>query len=310
MRFKITTISCAFLLTMYTTSLFSQVIIPQNNDDENYESLNDSIDLANNFYDYEDSLSYLFSEDTISVDYSEIANDTLVDSLYGNWDNEHTHYPKIDFTNKTDTTLLFLVDNNKFCFFDPINGVVTSHFGLRRHRYHYGTDVNLNTGDSVRAAFDGRVRIRKYSRSYGYVVVVRHFNGLETLYAHLSKIIVDTNQNVKSGEVLGLGGNTGRSHGSHLHFEIRYLGAPLNPEQVINFETGRLISDTLKITKSSFYYLSDIKKLKEAKYHKIRSGDTLSHIAAKYHTTVSRICSLNGIRKTSLLRAGKRIRVR
>ena len=162
----------------------------------------------------------------------------------------------------------------------------------------------------MRCAFDGKVRIKKRSRTYGYVVVVRHYNGLESLYAHLSKAIVDSNQIIRAGDVIGLGGNTGRSRGPHLHFEIRYLGAPINSEDIINYQTGKLISDTLRLSKQNFQYLEEIKKLKAAKYHKVRSGDSLSRIAARYHTNVTRLCRLNGISKKTVLRPGRRIRVR
>ena len=141
----------------------------------------------------------------------------------------------VDFSNKTDTTEIILADGNTYQFCPPIVGEVTSKFGMRKYRYHYGTDIDLNTGDTVHCAFDGMVRIAKHSDSYGYVVVVRHLNGLETLYAHLSKILVDDDQILRAGDVIGLGGNTGRSYGSHLHFEVRYLGAPINPQDIINF---------------------------------------------------------------------------
>lgn len=260
----------------------------------NIESLNDSIDLALNFYDYYDSLSIYFP----------------ADAIYTSFDNEETHYPKIDFSNKTDTTIIFLADNRNYKFINPIQGRITSKFGVRRWRYHYGTDIDLVTGDSLLSAFDGMVRVAKRSDSYGHVVVVRHLNGLETLYAHLSKILVKEDQIVKSGDVIGLGGNTGRSRGSHLHFEVRYLGAPVNPQDIIDFENGTLISDTLYLSYKHFKYLEKVKELKKAKFHRIRSGNTLSHLALRYGTSVSGICRLNGISRNTILRIGRRLRVR
>lgn len=259
------------------------------------ESLNDSIDLASGFYSFYDSLAVFFEGDT----------------LYGSFDNDNIHYPKVDFSKKTDTTIIYLVDYSKNAFFvNPFNGEVTSRFGMRHGRYHYGTDVNLETGDSVLNAFDGVVRITKLSRSYGFVVVVRHLNGLETLYAHLSQINVVNDQLVKAGDLIGLGGNTGRSRGSHLHFEIRYLGAPINPEDIIDFQNYRLVSDVLYLNAYHFRYQKDISKLKEAKYHKVKNGETLGSIARKYHTSVKNLKKLNRLKNSTLIRSGKRIRVR
>ncbi len=259
------------------------------------ESINDSIDLACGFYSFYDSLAVFFEGDT----------------LYGSFDNDNIHYPKADFSKKTDTTTLFLVDKSKNAYFvNPYDGEVTSRFGMRHGRYHYGTDVNLETGDTVRCAFDGVVRITKLSRSYGFVVVVRHMNGLETLYAHLSQINVVNDQLMKAGDLIGLGGNTGRSRGSHLHFEIRYLGAPINPEDIIDFQNYKLISDVLYLTAYHFRYHKDISKLKEAKFHKVKSGETLGAIARKYHTSINNLKKLNRMKRSTLIRAGKRIRVR
>ncbi|NVN94963.1 MAG: peptidoglycan DD-metalloendopeptidase family protein [Bacteroidetes bacterium] len=259
------------------------------------ETANDSIDIASNFYSFYDSLAVFFEDDT----------------LYSSFDNEIIHYPKVDFSNKTDTTILFLTDASKKSFYvNPHNGEVTSRFGLRHRRYHYGTDINLETGDSVLSAFDGRVRITKLSSSYGYVIVIRHLNGVETLYAHLSQINVTNDQLVKAGELIGLGGNTGHSHGSHLHFEIRYLGAPINPEDIIDFGKGQLISDKLFLTAYHFRYQREIAKLKEACFHKVKSGESLGSIARKYHTTTKTLRKLNRLKTSSLIRTGVKIRVR
>jgi len=260
-----------------------------------FETTNDSIDIASNFYSFYDSLSVFFEDDT----------------LYSSFDNEIIHYPKVDFSKKTDTTIIFLTDVSKNSLFvNPNNGEVTSHFGLRHRRYHYGTDVNLETGDSVLSTFDGRVRITKLSSSYGYVIVIRHLNGLETLYAHLSQINVSNDQLVKAGDLIGLGGNTGRSRGSHLHFEIRYLGAPINPEDIIDFGKRQLISDKLLLTAYHFRYQKEISKLKEASFHKVKSGESLGSIARKYHTSIKALRKMNHLKNSSLIRAGKKIRVR
>jgi murein DD-endopeptidase MepM/ murein hydrolase activator NlpD len=106
---------------------------------------------------------------------------------------------------------------------------ITSNFGMRNGQKHFGVDFRLNTGDTVRSIFCGKVRIAKWDESYGYVVVVRHYNMSEAVYAHLDKILVVENQAVEVGQVIGLGGNTGRSNAPHLHFELRYKGFPINP---------------------------------------------------------------------------------
>lgn len=192
----------------------------------------------------------------------------------------------------------------------PHPGYITSPYGWRRNRMHKGTDLKVQVGDSIRAAWPGQVRIVGWDpRGYGYFVVVRHTNGLETVYGHLSRPLVDEYEMVPSGYVLGLGGNTGRSTGSHLHFEIRYLGEAMDPAGVINFGTGQL--------RYPDEYVIGIKAMKQKraeqaaiKYHTVRSGDTLSGIAKKYRTTVKRLCQLNKIKETSVIRIGQKIRVR
>ncbi|HTX89432.1 MAG TPA: M23 family metallopeptidase, partial [Bacteroidales bacterium] len=173
---------------------------------------------------------------------------------------------------------------------------------------HKGLDIDLNKGDSVRAAFDGVVRYARYNHGgFGNLVILRHYNGLETYYAHLSKILVLNNQVVRSGEFIGLGGSTGRSRAPHLHFEIRYKDLPLDPLRMINYDQQKLICDTFSICKKMFYPATYDG---HAVYYTIRSGDTLGKIAQKNHTTVKEICALNKIKPNALLRVGKPIRVK
>ncbi len=282
----------AFFISILSLSVYSQN--SYDNDIGIVESLNDSMDLVSNFYDFYDGLMIYFHPS---------------ENIYSNWDNKSIHYPKKDFSKKTDTTLIVLQDRiGKFVV--PVNGRITSHFGPRRSRYHYGTDIDLETGDTVRCAFDGMVRITQYNKGYGNVVVVRHDNGLETLYGHLSKIMTDSNKTVKAGDVLGLGGNTGRSYGSHLHFEVRYLGTPFNSEKIVDYNNKKLISDTLQLCKSTFKYQAKIIKMKSASYYTVRKGDTLGRIAVRNGTSITSLCRLNGISRNSTLRIGKRLRVR
>ena len=109
------------------------------------------------------------------------------------------------------------------------NLIITSNYGMRGNRKHYGVDFRLNVGDTIFSVFCGKIRITKWDNTYGYVVVARHYNMSETVYAHLSKILVAVDQEVVVGDPIGLGGNTGQSSGPHLHFELRYKGFPINP---------------------------------------------------------------------------------
>ncbi len=236
------------------------------------------------------------------------------DDLYSEFNTSVIHPFKTDFSNKQDTTIIPLLCHHHSSFCCPMTNYTTSVFGPRRYRYHYGTDIKLNTGDTLFAAFDGKVRIAQSSKTYGNTVVIRHENGLESLYGHASELLVEPEMYVKAGTPVALGGSTGRSSGPHLHFEIRYLGAAINPETIIDFPSGRLKSDTLYLTPSTFKYLVEAKKLKEQKkaqkYHIVKQGDTLGHIARKYKTSVKNLCKLNKIKQTSTLRLKQKIRVK
>ena len=167
----------------------------------------------------------------------------------------------------------------------------------------------LYTGDPVVAAFPGMVRISKYNKSFGNVVVIRHSNGLETLYAHLSKRKVQPGDLIEAGDTLGLGGNTGHSFGSHLHFEVRFLDQPIDPSLLFDVENGSLRAKTFEINKGTFESLALAKAAASArKYYSVRSGDTLSAIARRHGTSVNTLCKLNAIRQTSVLRVGQRLR--
>ena len=194
----------------------------------------------------------------------------------------------------------------------PVPGRVTSRFGVRRGRFHFGTDLSLRVGEPVRAAFSGKIRIIDFERrGFGHYVVVRHDNGFETLYAHLSRVLVEHDQFVNAGDTIALGGNTGRSTGPHLHFEIRYLGNAINPENIIDFGTGKLRNEYYVMTRAgTFDYRREVAALQAAQYITVRSGDTLGHIARRNGTTVQRLCQLNGITPRTVIRPGQRLRVR
>ena len=146
--------------------------------------------------------------------------------------------------------LLLARDSADFCF--PVKGVKSSPYGWRWRRGHHGVDIALRTGEPIHAAFGGTVRIASRMGGYGNCVVVRHPNGLETLYGHLSKINVHANQQIAAGEVIGLGGSTGNSTGPHLHFECRFLYQPFDPEWILDFKSHNLRTRRLHLDKSYF----------------------------------------------------------
>lgn len=203
-----------------------------------------------------------------------------------------------------DTVWITLLDSASV-YTHPFKGRLTSPFGFRWGRMHYGTDVGLRTGDTIVAAFDGIVRIAQRNYSYGNIAILFHKNGLETYYAHMSQLLVKPNQVVKSGDPIGLGGNTGRSRGSHLHFEVRYLGAPIDAQYLIDFAEYKLIVEKFPVCKETLYGASS----SGIRYHRVRQGETLSSIARKYRTSVNQLRLLNGM-KSSKIRAGSTIRVR
>lgn len=223
--------------------------------------------------------------------------------VYCHWDTSEIHLFKLE--KNIELSKLHLV-YDECDYAHPHFGHVTSEFGHRKYRFHYGIDLKLEKGEAVHAAFEGMIRISKRSKTYGNVIVIRHPNGLETLYAHLSELKVKVNDYVQAGDIIGLGGNTGRSYGSHLHFELRYKGEAINPIHVIDFENCSLKDENLKISKKLFEETID---LKAAKFHYVRQGETLSHIARKYGTSVSKLCYYNKLKETSLLQIGQKLKV-
>ena len=193
---------------------------------------------------------------------------------YDIWSDSQINPYKVDLKEMKDTVKLDLSG-----YVPPITKHVTSDFGFRRWRFHYGIDLKVEKGDSVLCAFDGTVRLtRRDRRGYGYFVLVRHFNGLETLYGHLARITVNPGDTIKAGVPVGLGGNTGRSTGYHLHFELRYLGNPLNPNDLIDFQSCCTKNNILQLNASHFSYKKEIDKIR---FWKVRRGDTLGRIAMR-----------------------------
>lgn len=228
---------------------------------------------------------------------------------FSNWTSQKINPYELDGANYKDTLLVHINDSLAGINWTlPVtNTRITSPFGFRRYRWHYGTDLKVYYGDPIVAAFDGIVRIVDYERyGYGKYVVLRHLNGLETLYGHMSKTTVQVGDQVTAGDEIGLGGSTGRSTGTHLHFEIRYQGNAIDPSSIYDFTEGCLVEDVYAITPASFQYLADARK---TRYHKIRSGDTLGHISVRYGVSVSRLCRLNGISRNTTLRIGRTLRI-
>lgn len=245
-------------------------------------------------------------------------------NLYPSWNTDYVHaYGKADLPES------FRIDLRNFSMPTPSRRI-TSQFGYRPRfrRQHNGLDIKVNVGDTIYAAFDGKVRIVKYERAgYGKYIVLRHDNGLETIYGHLSAWMVDVNDEVRSGQPIGLGGNTGRSTGSHLHFETRFLGVAINPEFMFDFPNQDVTGDfyvfqgtpakgVVEYEESSVVASSEVsapsqttaKVASVALYHKVRKGDTLYKIAKEKGLTLDKLCSLNGLTKRSTLRPGQVLR--
>jgi murein DD-endopeptidase MepM/ murein hydrolase activator NlpD len=230
------------------------------------------------------------------------------DELYNSWNTEYVKaYAGVSVPDS------FPV--NVAGFVMPVEGRVTSPFGPRRKRFHYGTDIKLQVGDTVYAAFEGKVRVKQYERrGYGYYLVLRHPNGLETVYGHLSDFLVEQDENVAAGQPIALGGNTGRSTGPHLHFEFRFLGNAINPTEIVDFDELCLKDDNYLFVKGESSKSSISNKYaargdSKIKYHRIKTGDTLGTIARKHGVSVDKLCKLNKIKSSTTLRAGKAIRV-
>ena len=254
------------------------------------------------------------------------------------WDNRYAH-------RATELPDSFVINLRHFCMPTP-SRVITSDFGSRWGRQHKGLDIKVYIGDTIRSAFSGKVRIVRYeAKGYGNYIVIRHPNGLETIYGHLSKHLVTENQVVRAGEPIGLGGNTGRSTGSHLHFETRLCGVALNPALFFDFRNQDITGDHYVFLKDRYESDSQLATLERGKvnggsytrdqvygevgrynekaeeaatqnaanapervYYKVQNGETLASIAKKVGVSVDAICRLNGFRKDQRVKAGMIIR--
>jgi len=242
------------------------------------------------------------------------------DELYDSWNTEFVKaYADVEVPDQR------WIDVSSFVM--PVKGTVTSNYGPRWGRFHYGTDLKLQTGDTIYAAFEGKVRIKQYERGYGYHLVLRHPNGLETVYGHLSGYLVSQDENVEAGQPIALGGSTGHSTGPHLHFEFRFLGHPINPGEIIDFNAMCLKDDGYLFEKGkserSYYtmperYYTAKTKIKakgkgkgrgreyataSVKYHRVKKGDTLGSISRRYGVSVEKLRKINNMRPSDKVRS-------
>lgn len=245
--------------------------------------------------------------------------------LYKEWNNRYAH-------RATELPDSFNINLRHFCM-PTTSRIITSNFGSRWGRMHKGLDIKVYIGDTIRAAFDGKVRIVRYEAGgYGNYVVIRHHNGLETIYGHMSKQLVNEDETVHAGDPIGLGGNTGRSTGSHLHFETRLCGVALNPALMFDFKNQDVTGDNYLFRRSTYdresliatrnrgknddmasasnseSKVGDNIESGEVRYHKVARGETLSSIARKRGTTIEQICKLNHISKSQRVKPGQILR--
>ncbi|GGW63562.1 murein DD-endopeptidase MepM/ murein hydrolase activator NlpD [Winogradskyella epiphytica] len=239
------------------------------------------------------------------------------------WDN-YTHNPYLNKNQNFPLQLHF--DDSTYASPVPHTKVVTSRYGWRGGRPHKGIDIDLVTGDTVVSVLDGIVRVARYINGFGNTVVVRHYNGLESTYAHLSHIGVKANDSIAKGEFLGKGGNTGNSRGSHLHLELSYKGESIHPEYLFDFSSKNAIRSqqvwvTQKWTHPRFHnsrYASKVNLLEseedalaslkvQQRVYVVKKGDTLYDISRRNHLSLSAICSANGIKPNSPLKIGQKL---
>lgn len=193
---------------------------------------------------------------------------------------------------------------------------VTSPYGYRKKfgRMHKGVDIGIRMNDTIYAAFDGKVRLTNYeARGYGNYVILRHPNGLETVYGHLNKFLVKANQTVRAGQPIALGGSTGRSTGPHLHFETRYMGYAINPQGIFDIQNRRTHGTSYAFSKSTYTQAASSKTYASAKTsstHTVKSGETMAKVAQLNGISVRTLARLNGIKEGEELKAGQVLKVK
>lgn len=253
------------------------------------------------------------------------------------WNEDYLRLKSVNIPFVQDEVTLHL-DGKNFVF--PVkNGKVISEYGMRHGRLHTGTDIKQRLNDTVVACFDGVVRMAKPYSGYGKIVVVRHANGLESVYSHLNKILVKPKEVVKAGQVIGLAGRTGRASTEHLHFEFRFLYEHFNSRRVMDYQTEKLVSDTLVLTAKDLHRKSALPvkpapvmkeptslsadstaapktesatkdKTSKPACHIVKQGDTLYKISRKYGVSIPQLLKLNNMKETDILSLGRKIKLR
>ncbi len=303
----------------------------EGNESAELEELNEnqkkgSIPMPFDTLNTDDKFTKVILFDNGSWMYYDIPKPDLPDFISNDhWMTDQVHaYTDINVQDLQEEIDLVLCDSvHGWCI--PGNGPLVSPYKVRKGHKHQGVDLGVKFGDPIYAAFDGIVRVAlppKLTGGYGNVVVLRHANGLETYYGHLTQYIVEADDIVKAGEIIGYCGSTGRSTGPHLHFETRYLGQSFDPERIFDFEGGTL-RDTIFTLKKHYFsiYSHEGQSDKESEVaskkvvpkhvtHSVKKGETLSSIARKYGTTVDKICKLNGINRKKTLKVGQKIIVK
>ena len=276
--------------SLYSLSLSLDKLVKSVNSDDDIIALNETIDIISSHWD---------------------------NTVFNPYENEDVPFP-------------FQLKFYDSLYNSPIlkDNVITSRYGWRWRRAHAGIDIDLIKGDDVVSALDGIVRFAKYNSGHGKLVIVRHFNGLETAYAHLSEISVKANDTVVRGQILGKGGATGNARGSHLHFITSYKGIAINPEYLFEFGgTNKIRASEIWVTKkwTKPYFHSSKKRTKlellmseaealaslerEKKIYVVKKGDTLSRISQRNNVSIRSICIGNNIKSTSLLKIGQKLYV-
>ncbi|MDG5491579.1 M23 family metallopeptidase [Psychroserpens sp. SPM9] len=255
------------------------------------------------------------NQDTLTVKPKDIKSEYWDHTVYNPYKDVDLEFPlQLKFK---DTTYYSPIGKSK---------VVTSRYGWRRGRPHKGIDIDLVTGDSLFAMFDGIVRMSRYSRGHGKTVVVRHYNGLETVYAHLSEYGVKENDSIVRGQYLGKGGVSGNARGSHLHLVVNYKGVAINPEYLFEFNDSNTIrSNELWVTRRwtrpivhNSKRQSKIEPLlseeeaiasliKQQSIYVVKPGDTLSRISKRNNVSIASLCKTNTITRSSVLRIGQKL---
>lgn len=321
----ILTIAAGFTLTaMADTPAYS---LPSAHTDQQRDLLANQINVGRQIH-VDETQNFI---DNLFQDEEEPENDIYTEG----WDSR-----LVNPFNASEVPFSQVINVSKFCM--PHPGYVTSPYGYRKRfrRMHKGVDLKLYVGDTIRAAFDGRVRLTNFERrGYGNYVIVRHTNGLETVYGHLSKFLVEPDQDVKAGDPIALGGNTGRSTGPHLHFETRYMGYAINPSAIFDFANQTVHTDTYTFTKDTYQDARNFDPAANSEYaaqfnqthprpaasatassgsarqqsgasYRVKKGDTLSKIASRNGVTVRQLCRLNGLTTKSKLQPGQRLKLR